>query len=311
MPNIQIHLAHTQGFCAGVNYALTIVDDCLIKYGAPVYVLHEIVHNSAVVARYTRQGVVFVDDLADIPAGQVVVFSAHGVAPAIYESAHAHGLRIVDASCPLVKKVHREAEKFSRQGIPVILIGHKGHQEMIGTAGYVRPDLLSIIEKETDIPKLTIPRDGPVAYLTQTTLSVSGTRSLIQALSARFPKLVGPAKSDICYATQVRQDAVIELAESSDLMIICGSPNSSNSNRLRDTAEQAGVESLIIDSSDELDMTRLIGKTRVGLSSGASVPADIVAAVIARIQQHYPDAQVFQPESQEHRVQFTIPELPE
>lgn len=289
---MEIFLSRSQGFCAGVTYAVAIVENALKKYGSPLYVYHEIVHNTFVVQDFRRRGVVFVDDVADVPPQGRLILSAHGVPPSVVHSAQARQLMIIDATCPLVKKVHREAERFSKAKRHVILIGHKGHQEIIGTSGYIAPEFLHIVEKESDIDSLSIPAHTPVAYLTQTTFSVDETRSMIAKLKEKFSDLSGPAREDICYATQKRQDAVKALARQVEVMIVCGSPNSSNSNRLRETAERAGTEAVIIDDAGELDMRLLEGKKHVGISSGASVPRIIVDEVVKRIVAAYPGAVV-------------------
>lgn len=306
---MEIYLAKTQGFCAGVAFAVDIVQEALAKYGAPLYVYHEIVHNTYVVNDFRNRGVVFVEDLNDVPEDSRVIFSAHGVPPNVIETARSRKLRYVDATCPLVTKVHNEATKFSGQNHEIILIGHKGHQELIGTAGYVDEKLLHIVEDDEDIEALTIDPAKPVAYITQTTLSVDETTAMIAKLKEKFPNLIGPPRSDLCYATQNRQDAVKELAAFCDIIIICGSPNSSNSNRLRETGAKHGVDSYIIDTSEELDFTVLEGKHKVGISSGASVPRVIVDRLVARIQAHFPQARVHTFENPEKNIVFALPKI--
>ena len=306
---MEIYLAKTQGFCAGVSFAIDIVDQALQKYGAPLYVYHEIVHNTYVVNEFRIKGVIFVEEIDDVPEGERIIFSAHGVPPAVIAKAKSRRLRFVDATCPLVTKVHNEALKFSQLKYETVLIGHKGHQELIGTAGYVDPGLLHIIEDEQDIEKLTINPRAPVAYITQTTLSVDDTTNMIEKLKKRYPRLVAPPRSDLCYATQNRQDAVKDLAEFCDAIIICGSPNSSNSNRLRETGEKNGTDSYIIDSADELDMGIKEGKTKVGISSGASVPRVIVDQLVKRIQDEYPESVVHEFENPEKNIVFALPEI--
>jgi 4-hydroxy-3-methylbut-2-enyl diphosphate reductase len=308
-PLLRIELAHTQGFCAGVSNALGAVDLALEKYGAPLYVRHHIVHNNAVITEYEDKGVVFIETISEVPDGGVVIFSAHGIAPEVYQEAKARGLHYIDATCPLVTKVHREALQFSKKGIQTILIGHKGHQELIGTSGYVNEELRFVVENEDDIETLTIDSAQPVGYLTQTTLSVSDTTKLIARLKEKYPHIVGPPKSDICFATQNRQDAVTELAGHCDLIIVCGSPHSSNSNRLKETAEQLGVETYIIDTAAELELTWVSGKSHVGISSGASVPQHIVDAVVEKIQQAYPNSVVSRKESLEKNIRFSLPKI--
>ncbi len=305
----EIHLAHTQGFCAGVSSAIDTVNLALEKFGTPLYVRHEIVHNTSVIKDFEKRGVIFIDTLSEIPPGSHVIFSAHGVAPVVYEDAKEQNLHFIDATCPLVTKVHREALTFSKQGVQTILIGHRGHQELIGTSGYVNPELLHIVETESDIETLAVDPTQPVGYLTQTTLSVSETAGLIQKLKAKFPGILGPPKEDICYATQNRQDAVLELARSCDVVIICGSPASSNSNRLRETAASQGIPSFIIDTAEEFQETMITGKKKVGVSSGASVPGSIVEALIEKIKSLCPGATLYQKASIEKKFRFPIPKF--
>lgn len=307
--NMEIYLAKTQGFCAGVSFAIDIVEQALRKYGAPLYVYHEIVHNTYVVNDFRSRGVIFVEDLTDVPQGHRVIFSAHGVPPAVIQTAQDRKLKYVDATCPLVTKVHNEATKFSAQRHATVLIGHKGHQELIGTAGYVDPGLLYIVEDETDIDKLSIDPGAEVAYITQTTLSVDETAAMIGKLRKKFLNLIGPPRSDLCYATQNRQDAVKDLARMCDIVIICGSPKSSNSNRLRETGEKQGVPSHIVDSEDELNLKVLNGKTKIGISSGASVPRVIVDRLVERIQKHFPGTRVHTFENPEKNIVFALPKI--
>ena len=306
---MEIYLAGTQGFCAGVSTAVAIVDKALEKYGTPLYVYHEIVHNTYVVNDFCKRGVVFVEDLEDVPEGNRVIFSAHGIPPSIIAQAKKRNLSIIDATCPLVTKVHNAAISTSEKNQHVILIGHKGHQEIIGTAGYVEPDLLHIVEDEKDLDALVIDSDSEVSYITQTTLSMDEAGGLIEKMQEKFPRLTGQDRTDICYATQNRQDAVKELAKICDLIIICGSPNSSNSNRLRETGLNEGVTSYIIDAADELDMSVLEGKKKVGISSGASVPRCIVDGLIERISQAYSETAVHTFSNPEKHVVFKLPDL--
>lgn len=306
---MNIYLAKTQGFCAGVAFAVDIVEGALEKYGAPLYVYHEIVHNTYVVNGFREKGVVFIEDLDDAPAGARIIFSAHGVPPSVLAKAKEKKLQFVDATCPLVTKVHNEAVKFSKLEYETVLIGHRGHQELIGTSGYVNPELLHIVEDENDIDALAIDPKEKVAYITQTTLSVDDTTAMIAKLKKKFPNLIGPPRSDLCYATQNRQDAVKELAAISDVIIICGSPNSSNSNRLRETGEKAGTPSYIIDDADELDWTILKGKEKVGISSGASVPRVIVDELVSRIREKFPDSTVHSFENPEKNIVFALPKI--
>lgn len=306
---MQIHLAHTQGFCAGVARAIEIVNGVLKKYGPPVYIRHHIVHNTAVIKDFEKQGVVFIESIAEVPRGQRVILSAHGVSPKVYQEIEKQQLIAIDATCPLVLSVHQQALQYSKRGIQTILIGHKGHQEMIGTAGYIHPSLLFFIEKESDVDNLSLDENKPMGYLTQTTLSIHETLDIISKLKARYPKIVEPAKSSICLATQVRQDAVIELTKTCEILIICGSPNSSNSNRLKETAEKFGVKSYIIDSEAELNLDWIKNRAFIGISSGASVPHYIVESVVKKIVRHYPDAQVVHKPSKEKKLRFSLPKI--
>lgn len=305
----EIHLAATQGFCAGVASAIEVVERALEKYGTPLYVRHHIVHNTTVIADFESQGVVFIEELNEVPENQTVIFSAHGTAPYEYINAKKRGLRIIDATCPLVSKVHREAVRFSEKGIQTILIGHRGHQELIGTSGYVKSDLLFVIEDEHEIDSLQIDPSKPVGFLTQTTLSVSDTKRMIDRLRVKFPEIQGPPKADICFATQNRQNAVENLVKVCDLIIVCGSAHSSNSNRLKECAEQHGVESYIIDTVAGLDINWLSGKEKIGITSGASVPQKIVDEVVARIQSVCGNVPIFQEENVEKSIKFPIPNI--
>ncbi len=303
---MEIFLAKTQGFCAGVAAAIDIVELALQQYGTPLYVYHDIVHNTSVVEDMKKRGVVFVEDLNDVPESSRIVFSAHGIPPDVIKKARERHLKFVDATCPLVTKVHKEAVKYSTQNIDTVLIGHVGHQEFIGTAGYVHPELLHIVEHEGDVKKLNISSDKPVAYITQTTLSVDETKGIIEQLKNKFPKLIGPARSDICYATQNRQDAIKELASFCDIIIICGSPHSSNSNRLRETGQQLGVDSYIVDTAAELDCSILKNKFKIGLSSGASVPRHLIDDIITKIKKNYPNALVHEFANPEKNIVFPV-----
>ena len=306
---MEIYLAHTQGFCAGVSRAMEVVERALTKYGTPLYVFHEIVHNTAVVNDFKKRGVTFVEDLEAIPDRSRVIFSAHGVSPSVIKRAQEKKLQYIDATCPLVTKVHTEALSFSTKGIETVLIGHRNHQEIIGTLGYVLTPLLHIVENEEDIDRLTIDPAKPVGYLTQTTLSVTDTAKLIERLRSKFPKLINPPKEDICYATQNRQDAVRDLAKLCDMIVICGSPNSSNSNRLRETAKSEGIPSYIVDAAQDFDITLLEGKNSVGISSGASVPRYIVDDLISKIKKIYRDAKIHSFPSLERSIVFPIPKI--
>jgi len=305
---MEIYLARTQGFCAGVASAVDIVDMALEQYGPPLYVYHEIVHNTFVVNDFRKRGVIFVEDIEEVPEGARIIFSAHGIPPEVINKAKRRKLKFLDATCPLVTKVHNEAVKFSNRDYETVLVGHKGHQELIGTSGYVNPQLLHIIEDEEDVDELDIDPQKQVAYLTQTTLSVDETKGIIAKLKKKFPKLIAPPRSDICYATQNRQDAVKELAKFCDIIIICGSPNSSNSNRLRETGENEGVPSYIVDFAKEFDLALLEDKRKIGISSGASVPRLIVDELIERIKQLYPNTKIHTFDNPEKNIVFKLPE---
>ena len=303
---MDIFLAKTQGFCAGVASAIDIVELALKNYGTPLFVYHDIVHNTSVVEDMKTRGVRFVEDLKEVPHGSRIIFSAHGIPPDLINEARERHLKYVDATCPLVTKVHKEAVKFSTQNVDTVLIGHVGHQELIGTSGYVHPDLLHVIENEKDVDALNIDPEKTIAYITQTTLSVDETKGIIEKLKSKFPKLIGPSRSDICYATQNRQDAVKDLAGFCDIIIICGSPHSSNSNRLRETGEQMGVPSYIVDTAAELNCSILKGKQRVGLSSGASVPRYLVDEIIEKIKAFSPKSVVHEFSNPEKNIVFPV-----
>jgi 4-hydroxy-3-methylbut-2-enyl diphosphate reductase len=306
---MQIFLARTQGFCAGVARAIEIVERALNAHGTPLYVFHEIVHNTSVVNSFKERGVIFVDDIASVPNGSRIIFSAHGISPAVLDEAKHKDLRTIDATCPLVTKVHQEAVHFSQSDIDVILIGHKGHEEVVGTSGHVKPGLLHIVSNADDIEKLDLPAHKKIAFITQTTLSVDDTRELILKLRAKFPRLTGPTRDDICYATQNRQDAIKELAKTCDMIIICGSPNSSNSNRLREKGEQLGVTSIIVDHAKDLDITRLNGKKNIGISSGASVPRHLVDEIVNKICSSSPGTEIKTFDNPEENIIFPLPRI--
>ncbi|MEW5894491.1 MAG: 4-hydroxy-3-methylbut-2-enyl diphosphate reductase [Candidatus Omnitrophota bacterium] len=309
MPGKKIFLARIQGFCSGVATAIEIVERALKKYGTPLYVYHEIVHNTFVVKSFKDRGVVFVERIDDVPEGGRIIFSAHGISPEIMEQARNRKLKLIDATCPLVKKVHLEAVRFSKEGRQVILIGHKGHQEIIGTSGYVKPELLHLVQNKNDVKDLSIASDTPVAYVTQTTLSVNDASETILALKKKFKDIKGPMKEDICYATQNRQEAVKELALYSDVILICGSPNSSNSNRLRETGARAGVPAYIIDHSEELNPEWLTDNNVIGISSGASVPGYVVDELVKRIQDLFPGTGVELIGDSTEPSTFPLPEI--
>lgn len=306
---MEIYLAKTQGFCAGVTFAIAIVEKAIEKYGAPLYVFHEIVHNTFVVNDFRRRGVIFINDISEANEDKRIIFSAHGVPPSLINEVKEKNLEFIDATCPLVTKVHKEAVKFSKGKYEIILIGHKGHQELIGTSGYVDPEFLHIVENEQDIDKLNLCPGARTAFITQTTLSVDDTKNMICKLKKKFKGIISPSRSDLCYATQNRQDAVKELATMCDVIIICGSTNSSNSNRLRETGEKEGIPSHIIDSVDEFDMATLQGKNKIGISSGASVPRFIVDGLVDGIKNAYPETVVHSFENPEKKISFPLPEI--
>jgi 4-hydroxy-3-methylbut-2-enyl diphosphate reductase len=292
-PRFSISLANPRGFCAGVDRAIDIVNRALDTFGAPIYVRHEVVHNKFVVENLRQRGAIFVDELSDVPraiSGQpapIVVFSAHGVSQAVKAEAAALGLKVFDATCPLVTKVHMEVIRYSRAGQECILIGHAFHPEVEGTMGQYderRGGKIYLVEKEEDIWTLEVRDPQNLAYVTQTTLSMDDTSRIIDALRERFPAIHGPRKKDICYATQNRQDAIKQLALENELVLVVGSPNSSNSNRLRELAERSSCTSYLIDRAEEIDPRWLEGKARVGVTAGASAPEVLVREVLERLQ---------------------------
>ena len=283
---MKILLANPRGFCAGVERAIAIVERALEKFGAPIYVRHEVVHNRYVVDDLKAKGAVFVEDLADVPDGATVIFSAHGVPQAVRREAAARNLNVFDATCPLVTKVHLEVSRLHKQGYEIVMIGHKGHPEVEGTMGQSEGRMY-LVESVDDVATLKVGAGdtAPLAYVTQTTLSVDDANAIVQALRARFPAIVGPKKDDICYATQNRQDAVKAMAGRVDLMIVVGSKNSSNSNRLREVAAIDGVKSYLVDGADQLDPAWLAGSPRIGVTAGASAPEILVDGVINRLRE--------------------------
>jgi 4-hydroxy-3-methylbut-2-enyl diphosphate reductase len=281
---IKVYLCEPRGFCAGVERAIEIVELALKKYGPPIYVRHEIVHNRWVVEDLRRKGVVFVQEVDEVPAGAITVFSAHGIAESVEQAAAARGLPVLDATCPLVTKVHVEAQRYEAEGRQIILIGHAGHPEVEGTSGRVKEPVLLISSVE-EVATLEVRDPERLAYVTQTTLSLDDTRGIIEALEARFPKIVGPSTRDICYATQNRQNAVRALMPHVDLLLVIGAENSSNSNRLRDLGEEMGVESYLIADADALQPRWLEGKSAVGITAGASAPELLVEQLIERLKQ--------------------------
>jgi 4-hydroxy-3-methylbut-2-enyl diphosphate reductase len=280
---MEILLANPRGFCAGVERAIEIVERALELHGAPIYVRHEIVHNKFVVDSLRAKGAVFVEELDEVPAGGTVIFSAHGVAKAVQAEADRRGLKVFDATCPLVSKVHIEVMKMLREGYEIVMIGHHGHPEAEGTMGQSVMGM-HLVETLEDVAALNVRSPDKLAYVTQTTLSVDDAKSMVAALRKRFPQIRGPKKDDICYATQNRQDAVKFMAPQCDVVIVVGSPNSSNSNRLREVAEHIGAQAYMVDSANDLKPEWLAGKTRVGVTAGASAPEVLVTQVVARLK---------------------------
>ena len=280
---MRIILSQPRGFCAGVDRAIEIVERALQVHGTPIYVRHEVVHNKYVVDDLRMQGAVFVEDLSEVPAGGTVVFSAHGVSQAVRQDADARGLRVFDATCPLVTKVHVEVARMREQGREIIMIGHRGHPEVEGTMGQTQGGM-HLVETPADVAQLQVNDEQRLAFVTQTTLSVDDAASVIRALRARFPDIVGPKKDDICYATQNRQDAVKALAAQCDVVIVVGSRNSSNSNRLREVAENLGLPAYMVDNADDLDPGWVAGQKRIGVTAGASAPEILVQGVITRLR---------------------------
>ncbi len=282
--NKTILLANPRGFCAGVDRAIAIVERALEKFGAPIYVRHEVVHNTYVVNDLKNKGAIFVDELVNVPTGSTVIFSAHGVSQAVRLEAKALGLHVFDATCPLVTKVHVEVTKMREQGLEIVMIGHRGHPEVEGTLGQSQGGMY-LVETPEDVTLLQVDSPDKLAYVTQTTLSVDDAARVVDALKQRFPGILGPKKTDICYATQNRQDAVKALAPQCDIVIVVGSPTSSNSNRLREVADNLGVAAYMVDKADEIKPEWIAGKVRVGLTAGASAPEVLVEAVIQRLHQ--------------------------
>lgn len=306
---MNILLANPRGFCAGVDRAIEIVEKALDHFGAPIYVRHEVVHNRYVVDNLKARGAIFIEDLAEIPAGSIVIFSAHGVSKQIRQEAKEREFTVFDATCPLVTKVHMEVARLSRQAIECILIGHAGHPEVEGTLGqYTNPESkVYLIQNEEEAQKITIRNPDRLCYVTQTTLSIDETAAIVRILKARFPLITGPKKNDICYATQNRQDAVSLLAKHSDVVLVVGSVTSSNSNRLRELAEKLGVKSYLIDDASEVQAEWLAGVNTVGITAGASAPETLVQALIAHIKQHYSVENVEMLAGIEETISFNLP----
>ncbi|MGW8248823.1 MAG: 4-hydroxy-3-methylbut-2-enyl diphosphate reductase [Acidiferrobacterales bacterium] len=302
---MKVVLASPRGFCAGVDRAVDIVEQALAQYGSPIYVRHEVVHNRFVVERLRGLGAIFVDELDEVPDGATVIFSAHGVSRAVRDEAENRGLRVFDATCPLVTKVHKEIIRYRQQGREVVLIGHQGHPEVEGTLGQVDGGVY-LVETEADVASLTPENTNQLAYVTQTTLSVDDTRRVVEALRKRFPDIADPKKDDICYATQNRQDAVKRLANQCDLVLVVGSPNSSNSNRLREVAESQGKLAYQIDGPEDIREEWLVNVENIGVTAGASAPEVLVQQVIDRLQASGAK-EVVEPDSTTESVVFPLP----
>lgn len=283
---MKLILANPRGFCAGVNMAIESLDRALQLFGTPLYVYHEIVHNRHVVERFRKRGVVFVDTIEEIPANSVVLYSAHGVSPAIRSLAVERNLNAIDATCPLVTKVHLEAIRFAKEGYTILLIGHEGHDEVAGTIGEA-PGSIRLVQDEREVESLDLPADAKVAFLTQTTLSVDDAEVIIRALRKRFPKIVGPKKDDICYATQNRQEAVKEIVPEADMVIVIGSQNSSNSLRLAEIARTLGKQAHLIDGASEIDDRWFVGVNCVLVTAGASAPEDVVQECVDYMRRQF------------------------
>lgn len=300
-----IVLAQPRGFCAGVDRAITIVERALEQFGAPIYVRHEIVHNKYVVNDLRNKGAVFIEELCEAPDGSTVIFSAHGVSLAVRSEAQRRNLHIFDATCPLVTKVHVEVKRMREHGYEIIMIGHKGHPEVEGTMGQVK-DGIYLVDTEADVAKLQVKTPEHLAYVTQTTLSVDDTQGIIEALKQRFPHITEPKKADICYATQNRQDAVKVMAPQVDVVIVVGSPNSSNSNRLRELAEKMGVPAFMVDNADDLLPEWFAAVDKIGVTAGASAPEVLVESVLTRIKEMGASS-VSVLEGVEESVKFPLP----
>lgn len=302
---MKVILAEPRGFCAGVERAIEIVERALKKYGAPVYVRHEIVHNKYVVENLRAKGVIFVDDLEEIPAGAITVFSAHGVSEAVENGAKARNLPVIDATCPLVTKVHKEAQRREEENLELILIGHAGHPEVEGTSGRVKSEVI-LVQSLEDVANIKVKNPKKLAYVTQTTLSVDDTRVIIDALKFKFPEIVGPELKDICYATQNRQNAVRELAKQASLILVIGSQNSSNSNRLKDLAEESGAKSHLINGVNDIDEAWFDGVDSIGLTAGASAPEILVEEVINSLKSRF-DCKIEILNVMDENVKFKLP----
>ncbi len=302
---MKIVLANPRGFCAGVDRAIDIVDRALELFGTPIYVRHEVVHNRFVVDRLRRNGAIFVNELDEVPDLQTVIFSAHGVARAVRETAERRGLHVFDATCPLVTKVHMEVIRYRQRDVECVLIGHAGHPEVEGTLGQVNNGIY-LVETLTDVNRLSVANPARIAFVTQTTLSVNDTAMIITALKQRFPAIEGPRHNDICYATQNRQDAVGQLAQRCDLMLVVGSPNSSNSNRLREIGQQMGIPSYLIDNADQIEPQWMGQQMTVGVTAGASAPEILVQEVIEKLR-HWGADQLDEIKGTKESITFSLP----
>ncbi len=301
---MKVLLANPRGFCAGVDLAIGSVERALDRNGAPLYVRHEVVHNRFVVEGLRRKGAIFVDELSEVPGGSTVIFSAHGVSRSVWREAEKRDLNIFDATCPLVTKVHIEVKRYRKQGLEVILIGHAGHPEVEGTMGQADSGI-HLIESIADIDNLEVMNSKKLAHVSQTTLSVDDTARIISALKMRYPHILGPRKDDICYATQNRQDAVRKLAAQCDILFVVGSPNSSNSNRLREIAAQSGLPAYLIDGAEQIDPDWLIGKQVAGVTAGASAPELLVEHVVARLKGDSPEQEELS--GPRENISFSLP----
>jgi len=306
---VDINLANPRGFCAGVDRAIDIVNRALDVFGAPIYVRHEVVHNKFVVDSLRERGAIFVEELHEVPDDVIVIFSAHGVSQVVRKEASDRGLKVFDATCPLVTKVHIEVTRYSQDGAECVLIGHHGHPEVEGTMGQYDDSnggAIYLVEDEADVASLVVNNPNKLSYVTQTTLSMDDTAKVINALRTRFPNIEGPRKDDICYATQNRQDAVKQLALENDLVLVVGSVNSSNSNRLKELAERCGSDSYLIDGADDIQPKWLVGKSSIGITAGASAPEVLVKAVIQRLES-LGAASVTELPGEEESVRFSLP----
>lgn len=302
---MRVILASPRGFCAGVNMAIESLELAIEEFGTPVYVYHEIVHNKYVVESFRSRGVVFVDDLAEVPPGSILLFSAHGVSPEIRRMARDRQLTAIDATCPLVTKVHVEAVRYAREGYHIVLIGHEGHDEVVGTMGEA-PEAIILVESPDDVDRLDFPQNAKLAYLTQTTLSVDDAARIIQRLEERYPDIEHPSKEDICYATQNRQEAVRRLCEEADIVLVLGSQNSSNSQRLREIASERGIQAHLIDSVADIDASWFRPESVVFVTAGASAPESVVQECVEFLESQY-QARVEVRSVREERVKFQLP----